>query len=131
MELTDSACQELVTNDDLWPNISVFSLSNGNLKVSGVIKKQQVNFLVDTGSALTLISNSVFSKLNIGSVDLEPVPYQIHLADGSDLKIQIQILVKHHISTGEAPIKQAPRRIPIHLRHEVMNYAGNEGQRCY
>ena len=29
-------------------------------------------------------------------------------------------LVKHHISTGESPpIKQAPRRIPIHLRHEV------------
>ena len=29
-------------------------------------------------------------------------------------------LVKHHINTGEAPpIKQAPRRIPIHLRHEV------------
>ena len=96
--MTDSAGQELVTNDDLWPNISVFSLSNGNLKVSGVIEKEQVNFLVDTGSALTLISDSVFSKLNIGSVDLEPVPYQIHLADGSDLKIQGQVSLK--ISLG-------------------------------
>ena len=36
----------------------------------------------------------MFSKLNIGSVDLEPVPYQIHLADGSDLKIQGQVSLK-------------------------------------
>ena len=85
--MTDSSGQELVTNDDLWPIVSVFLLSNGNLKVNGDVEKQKVNFLVDTGSTLTLISDSVFSKLNIGSMDLEPVRYQIHLADGSDLKI--------------------------------------------
>ena len=98
--MTHSSGQELVTNDELWPNISVFSLSNRNLKVNGVIEKSR--FLVDTGSAITLISDSVFSKLNMGSVDLEPVPYQIHLTDGSDLKIQGQASLK--ISLGSITV---------------------------
>ena len=105
--MTDSAGQELVTNDDLWPNISVFSLSNGNLKVNGDVEKQKVDFLVDTGSAITLISDSVFSRLNIGSADLEPVPYHICLADGSDLKIQGQTSLK--ISLG-----------PVTVEHQVI-----------
>ena len=105
--MTDSAGQELVTNDDLWPNISVFSLSNGNLKVNGDVEKQTVDFLVDTGSAITLISDSVFSRLNIGSADLEPVPYHICLADGSDLKVQGQTSLK--ISLG-----------PVTVEHQVV-----------
>ena len=105
--MTDSVGQELVTSDDLRPDVSVFSLSHGNLKVSGIIEKQEVDFLVDTGSAITIISDSVFSKLNLGSIDLEPIPYQILLADGSGLKIQGQTDLK--ISLG-----------PITVTHKVI-----------
>ena len=45
----------------------------------------------------------MFSKLNIGLVDLEPVKYHTCLSDGSDLKIQGQTsltTVEHEVIVG-------------------------------
>ena len=68
-----------------------------------------------------LLENSSHELTNEQRVSLSQLlcKYKDVFAD-TDGQLGRTSLVKHHISTGEAPpIKQAPRRIPIHLRHEV------------
>ena len=46
-----------------------------------------MTFLVDTGSAITLVSYEVFDRLGIPEECLEGLPFDLCVADGQQLKV--------------------------------------------
>ena len=61
----------------------VSSFQQGDsLNVIGQIENEAVTFLVDTGSAITLVSYEVFDRLGIPEECLEGLPFDLCVADG-------------------------------------------------
>ena len=63
----------------------------GGLSVTGKIENSALNFLVDTGSAITILSGSSFDKMNIANSKLEAVAFEVHCADGQGLFVKGQL----------------------------------------
>lgn len=74
------------------------NVDNG-LYVRGHINGTQINFLIDSGSTVTLISKQMFDRLGIVSLSVRNKNMSIQGVDGSDIKIygreQFQIKLGH------------------------------------
>ena len=57
------------------------------MNVIGKIEHKAVTFLVETGSAITIVSNESFSRLGISEESLEGLPFDLCVADGQQLKV--------------------------------------------
>ena len=61
--------------------------------MAGEICSKELNFLVDTGSAITLLSTDIFESFE-NDIKLEPVQYGVLLADGTSLPVKGQIEIE-------------------------------------
>ena len=73
------------------PIITISNFNHGSgLSVVGKVFDKAINFLVDTGSAITLVSDSVFQQLDCTDIELSDVPFEVCLADGQTLGVKGQ-----------------------------------------
>ena len=70
--------------------MTVLSVVGGSPSVVGKIQEKAINFLVDTGSAITIVSSSASAWLNLGDMELKTVPYDVRVADGQVLNVHGQ-----------------------------------------
>ena len=81
--------------------VSAFSQGCG-LTVRGSINSKPLDFLVDTGSAITVVSNAMFDELNIDT-KLKPPSHNILLADGSPLGVRGQTVL--NVGLGDSVVE--------------------------
>ena len=108
----------------------------------GKVFDKAVNFLVDTGSAVTLVSVSVVKQLDKDDFEVVDVPFDIYLADGQKLEVEGQALLEITLGPMKvehpviiADIKQqailgmdfmAKQECKLDLHHLVMKVQGKE-----
>lgn len=116
--MTDSAGRGSVSEEvKSRPVVTVLSFVVGNsLSVTGKVQEKAFNFLVDTGSAITIVSSSAFSQLKSLDSRLEEVPYDVRLADGQDLLVQGQADME--ITLG--PLKVIHKVVVANIKQEVI-----------
>ena len=83
--------------DSERPTLRLTAIAQTCWFVSVDVCKTSVKFLVDTGSAVTLISKQVFDKLESGKSDLKPACSQLTAADGGLLNTYGQAVFKFKI----------------------------------
>ena len=89
--MTDSEGRESV-KEMSRPKVKISNFNCGyGLSVIGRVEQKAVNFLIDTGSAVTLLSYRIFHHLDIDQSGLKEVPFDICLADGTDLGVRGQV----------------------------------------
>ena len=78
---------ESVQGDNRPRKVLAVPGDNG-ISINGKISETNVKFLIDTGSAVTLLSKDIFKVISKNSsFKLEDVPFQIGLADGQELEV--------------------------------------------
>ena len=89
--------QSLETDKIVIQTSSVTTFSSFFLPVE--INKVKIDFLIDTGSPVTLISEKIIENLGIGSSGLSGVASTLSTADGNNMKVLGQIKCKMKIGT--------------------------------
>ena len=60
---------------------------DNGISINGKISESNVNFFIDTGSAMTFLLKDIFEVINKDSSFKLVVPFQIELADGQELEV--------------------------------------------